>query len=262
MEDLVDDKEAPLNTIDYPALEFEMTRLRDRGYNEFRDRLADSMDLSRVRAILSSAVDWNPMHILMHAETMMGDSMFTEQWKDLVFQEVQDFEDRYAQAWIDYYEEYAAAADSADARHMYGFHLMNNEHYEEAIAQYKRALSINPRRNNTYFNIGASHEYMELYDLALKNYAAELKVDPFDEDVPFRRGRVFVKLEKYEEALRELDSAIDLEEDPALHYYRGKAYEGLGEESKAAQQYREALRLDPFHKEALVALHRIESELD
>ena len=100
--------------------------------------------------------------------------------------------------------------------------------YAEALQEFSRVLEINPRRDNTYFNMGASYEYMGKYDLALKYYAKELTVDPNDPDVMARVGRVYYRAGQYREALACLDTALTRSQEGYTYLLRGLALEALG----------------------------------
>ncbi len=257
---LVGDRDVPINTLDYPALEFEMARLRKRGYRKFLYRLRDSMRLAPVREALTPMVDWNPFHLVLHLETLLEESRYIEKWKELVAEKVPDFEERYNAAGIDFYRQYAATVNTATAYHHLGFLLMEDKRYRDAIAMYRRALELDSTRDNTHFNIGASYEYMKEYPAALKEYRLELTVDPGDSDVPYRVGRVLVKMKRYKEAVDELTRALREDKRAAVFYYRGLALEGLSNISEARRDFREALFLDPDYTRAREALRRLGSD--
>ncbi len=254
---LVGNRDVPINTLDYPALEFEMARLRKRGYRNFQYRLRDSMRLAPVREAITPMVDWNPFHLVLHLETLLEDSRYVRRWKALVAEQEPDFEERYNEASIDLYRKYAAAVNTATAYHHLGFLLMKNDQYRKAIAMYRRALEIDSTHNNTHFNIGACYEYMEMYPRALEEYNLELTVDPRDSDVSYRVGRVLVKMKRYKAAIDELTKALREDEKPAVFYYRGVALEKLGNIGKARLDYLEALSLDPEYFRAQEALNRL-----
>ncbi|NOY05331.1 MAG: tetratricopeptide repeat protein [Chlorobi bacterium] len=254
---LVGDRDVPVNTLDYPALEFEMARLRKRGYREFQYRLRDSMRIAPVRAALSPMVDWNPVHLVLYLETLLEESRYVRRWKELVAQQDPDFEKRYNEASIELSRQYAATVNTATAYHHLGFLLMKDEQYPEAIAMYRRALELDSTHDNTHFNIGACYEYMELYPEALEEYRLELTVDPRDSDVSYRAGRVLVKMKQYKTAVDELTKALREDEKAAVFYYRGLALEKLGRRKEARRDYLDALSLDPEYFRAREALDRL-----
>ncbi len=60
------------------------------------------------------------------------------------------------------------------------------------------------------------------------------------------RGSAYNLLGKYDEAIADLDKAIQLSKESAVSYFnRGTAYEHLGQYEKAIEDYTEALRIQP-----------------
>ena len=112
------------------------------------------------------------------------------------------------------------------------------------MSLFKRSLELNPKRDNSYFDIGACYGQMGQYDLALRNYALGRKVDPDDADVSFRMGRVYYKAKRFREALACLDTALETSERGATHFYRGLVVEALGNTAEARIAYQKSLTLD------------------
>ncbi len=158
--DLIDDHTAPINTLDYPALEFSMTRLRKRGIARFKRRLRDQMSLSTARKALVPEVAWNPFHLMMHVDELLGDSSITDRWRELIRDEIPHFDRRLRRAESDYYAAYVEVVNTADAHHKYGYRLMRIGRYEDAVREYRTALEIDPLRDNSHFNLGACFERM------------------------------------------------------------------------------------------------------
>jgi hypothetical protein len=257
--ELVKGSDAPLNTLDRPALEFEMARLRKRGFGTFLDRLARGMRLSDVERSLAPMADWSPVHLVIHAELMLGDSPYTERWTELVRDVVVDFDEERSRERSHFDRDYAAALageSSADAYYRQGVHLQRTDRYSEAIDAFEKALERDPQRDNSYFRIGECYEYWGDYPQALENYRAELSVDPEDSDVPYRVGRVLVKMERYQDAIQELERSPD-QANSILHYYRGRAYEGLGDVPAAIHAYEESRSQDPEDEDVVEALTRL-----
>ncbi|MBI5395155.1 MAG: tetratricopeptide repeat protein [Verrucomicrobia bacterium] len=257
--DLVHDAQAPVNTLDYPALEFEMARLRSRGLKEFLARLSGKMSVAEVAASLKPFMPFDPVRLVLHNELMLGDATITDRWTKLVSQQTPDFEKHYGLAKLEYHAGYAQAANTADAHHKYGYQLLRQGRYPEAIGEFKKALALNPKRNNTCFNIGACYERMGQLELAITSYSQERAVDPRDEDVPFRLGRVYYKLKKYAESLLWLDTALTLSDEAQTHLYRGLVFEAMGSLDQARAEFGKAAKMAPQDHEIREALARLVS---
>ncbi len=250
---LVGNPDTPVNTLDFPALEFEMTRLRKRGYREFQSRLRDAMNLAEIESAFTPELDFKPVNLVIHAENVLGDSRYTLQWERLVRVQVSNYVEQYSRAVISQED----GEGTADAFHNLGFRLLKRDAYEDAIVAFRKALAMNPERNNTYFNLGACYEKLGKYEEALENYRAELNVDPDDEDVPYRVGRVLVKMGRNQEAVEELMRATELTPIFRVFFYLGQAYEGLGETGDAIAAYDRAHAIQPDHEGPLSALERL-----
>ncbi len=238
--DLIHDSSAPINTLDYPALEFEIARLGREGFDGFLERLQQQMSVENVAEAVQPAMPFKALNLAMHVDELIGNSAITDRWKSLLSLEEPAFDQTYNQAVLDYYQDYAKVADTANAHHKWGYRLLKQDRYAEALKEFSRALEINPRRNNSYFNMGACYEYMGEYDLALKYYAKELTVDPNDADVLPREGRVLYKAGRYREALARLDAALLRSPRGDTYYYRGLALEALGSREEAERSFRKS----------------------
>lgn len=258
---LIEDRTTPLNTLDYPALEFEMARLRKRGYKKFLNRLQESMSVEEIQACFTGYMPFQPAALLKHTEVMLEDSRFTSRWNELLRSDPA-FADEYRDTEALYYDEYASLGSAADAYHQLGNCLKDNDKYDAAIIAYKKALNANPMHNDTNFNIGACYEYLNDYKNAVAYYRKELIVDARNPDVPYRVGRVFVKMGEFSKGIQQLQIAAQVSNRAAIFYYLGRAYEGLQQYEEAERYYREALHRDEEYSEArknLEGIHQRQS---
>ena len=108
----------------------------------------------------------------------------------------------------------------------YGLELSRAERYEEALAFLQKALKIRPS-----------------YELSMEIAGTLLKID--------RRAEAVVYLER----------AVALAPERAeAYYYLGKNAENLARYDEAAAHFRDALKRDDHHLEALLALGEIEAQ--
>jgi tetratricopeptide (TPR) repeat protein len=91
-----------------------------------------------------------------------------------------------------------------------GWNLYQAGKYEEAIAQFNKALELDPNQTSS---------------IAI-------------------RGRCYVKLNQYDRAIADLNTAIARNYDLAYsYYYRGLAYEGKGQRDQAIGDFNQAVKL-------------------
>ncbi len=255
---LIGDRSASVNSLDYPALEFAMTRLQKRGIHQFKKRLKAEMSLAGSSSVISKGQPWSPFHLLKHTEELLGNSSITRRWKGLVRNQYRHVERSLERADIDYYAAFSKAVHTADAHHKYGYHLMRNKRYKEAIQEFQIALELNPNRNNSHFNRGACFEKMGILKQALTEYQLEHKVDSDDEDVPYRLARVHFKLKQYSEALEKTETALRSSNNIKIHLLRGRILEDLERKDEAIDAYLNALTGDPDNKKVIREIRRLE----
>jgi len=262
--DLIKDRKLPLNTLDFPALEFEMARLRERGYRKFQERLAKNLDLDDVASAFTKEQAFDPIALLRHAKIMLGGGRYVRAWRKQINARDPNFDKKYRASKQRHLELcIAAGADPKDANqlHKLGFRLMKLARYKEAVKAFKACLAVKPTRRNAHFNLGASYEYLDELNLALENYRRATALSPTDGDVPYRIGRVLFKQKHYKEALSELDRATKLGSDSRVDYYRGKTFQALGKLREAEAAYRLAIKKDPKDGAAHGRLMQIQVKL-
>lgn len=241
--DLNPDPLQPLNEADYPALEFEMARLKGRGIPEFQARLYRAMDIEDVREAFGEVPLEFPADMARHADLILGDSTITQTWERLAREAVDNYEQQDIRARQLYYQKMTSVTDSADGYHKYAYQLMREKRYHEALEVFRKVLEKDAKHNNTYFNMGACYEYLNSLPEALIYYRKETEVDPDDKDVHYRLGRVYVKMERYQDALEHLQNAVKelgSSASPQIYNYLGRAFEGLGRQEEAESAFAEA----------------------
>ena len=240
-----------MNTLDYPALEFEMTHLKTPGFRKFLGHLLVRISVRDIKETLAPAMDFDPVHLAQHARDVLNyQSPIALRWMQLAREQVEDFEERWAKG----------QPDRATVLQAKGTRLMTERRFQDARDEFERVLEIDPTYDDAHLNIGVCHEFTENYALALDSYRAELEVDPADENVPRMIARVCVITGRFRDALEATENVDWVSEEAPIHFYRGRAHEGLGEIPAALEAYREALDSDPDHERAGAALARLEGE--
>lgn len=247
VDDIVGDHDVPLNTLDYPALEFEMSRLRGEGIDSLIARMAQNLNLPRLGAVLAPTMEWDTVHAIAHAHTMMDKGLLGNRLLQIARQQVPDLDEQ----WQAVHEpSYTKHSGTRNGLFLGGHVLMKQQEYKRAILVFAELLTIDAFHDDAYASIGACYEHMKQWELALDNYRSELEVDPDDVFANYSIGRVLIRMERFEEALAELDKAVEVNELPGVHYARGVAFESLDRTADAEQAYRRALTLDPDHADA------------
>jgi tetratricopeptide (TPR) repeat protein len=124
--------------------------------------------------------------------------------------------------------------------------------YEEALADYGQVTSRDgPNLSTAYNNRGIVYRLMGEPDLALADYDKALRINPGFAEAYNGRGNVYNDLEDYDRAIADYTEALRLRPNYALAYNnRGVAFRFKGDPARAITDYGEALRLDPGYAEA------------
>jgi predicted O-linked N-acetylglucosamine transferase (SPINDLY family) len=100
--------------------------------------------------------------------------------------------------------------------------LKDREEYEAALADYDRAIALNPRYAYALCNRGFVLSRLNRLEAALDSYDRSLEISPDDALVLFNRADVLLQLKQPGEALASLDRAVALKPDyVAGHFNRG-----------------------------------------
>jgi tetratricopeptide (TPR) repeat protein len=130
---------------------------------------------------------------------------------------------------------------------------------EEALASYDRVLALSPDLATVIRNRGNVLNALNLTGEALANYDRALALDPDDADAFNGRGNVLRKLHRIREAEEMFRRAILLNPDHAqAHCNLGNVLIDLGKPDQAAAVLRRAIALDP---DFAIALHNLGTAL-
>lgn len=124
-------------------------------------------------------------------------------------------------------------------------HLRKGQ-YDLAIADFNKVVEIIPEAAMAYYNRGLASSKKGHYDHAIADYSKTIELAPNFALAYNNRGEAYVEKKQYDHAIADLDKAIKLKRDSAEAYTnRGNAYAGKGELDRAIVDYDEAIRLNP-----------------
>jgi tetratricopeptide (TPR) repeat protein/uncharacterized membrane protein YgcG len=149
------------------------------------------------------------------------------------------------------------APEMAEAHHTYGLALHISFRLDEAMAEYKRALELDPNSKGTRRILADLNRAAGMAEEALILYREQLRLEPGDKGA--RAGIVLALLEagKKDEANTELEAA--LREDPKnLSLLTGAAYWFLahGDSQRGYELSRQAVEIEPRYTWAQIAAAR------
>jgi eukaryotic-like serine/threonine-protein kinase len=115
-------------------------------------------------------------------------------------------------------------------------------HYERAVAEYLRAIELDPRDGDAYRRLGSAYERSGQLGDALVALRKAIEVDPAQYRNYKNLGDFFFDRASYQEAISQYKKALVLAPDePGLRYQLGKAYENTGQLSLAEKELRASL---------------------
>jgi tetratricopeptide (TPR) repeat protein len=123
----------------------------------------------------------------------------------------------------------------------------------EALANYDRALALQPRNAEVLSNRGNTLKSLKRFDEALDSFDKALAAQPDYPAALSNRGAVLFEMERYEEALATYDRSLAIRPDQVVALYnRGGALQKLGRLEEAVASYDRALAINPGLVEAYV----------
>lgn len=141
---------------------------------------------------------------------------------------------------------------SAEDHFLRGNSYFETGQYQQALAEYNRALELRPDHPGTLYNRGVALVGLGHYDEALADLNRALELRPDDPNILNSRGSTMGYLGRYEEALADFNRALALRpDDPGTPYNRGLALSNLSRHQEALAAYSRALEMRPDHPDTL-----------
>lgn len=113
-----------------------------------------------------------------------------------------------------------------------------------------------------YQNRANGNFVMGEYDAAIADYNKAVELNPKEPDIYFSRGLAHFNKQSYTPAIADFDKVIELDPKEAMAYFkRGNALERLGSFEKALADYQKAVELDPDNDPAKAALQKLQAML-
>jgi tetratricopeptide (TPR) repeat protein len=119
--------------------------------------------------------------------------------------------------------------------------------HESAIADYSRAIELDPQLGWAYSSRGEAYCRLREYRKAIDDLDRAIKMDDQDENAYTNRGLAHFSLREYESAIADYSRAIALDAENAWSYSnRGLSYYHLKVYEKALQDCSRAIELSPL----------------
>jgi len=152
----------------------------------------------------------------------------------------------------------AVTKDNAIAHINFGVALEQDGHQPEALAEYRKALEIDPNRFQAHNNLANLLSTTGAQDEAFREYQEALRLNPDAAVTHINFATLLSEMGRFDDAMNEYTKATQLEpEDPRPYYLMGKACLRHGQSAEAVKHFREALQRAPNDFETLTWLARV-----
>ncbi|NYF49962.1 tetratricopeptide repeat protein [Tunturiibacter gelidoferens] len=134
---------------------------------------------------------------------------------------------------------------------VWGIALDGEEKHEEAIAEYQKAIELDPKDAHAYYDWGIALDGEGKHEEASAKYRKAIELDPKDAYAYSNWGSALDGEGKYDEAIAKYRKAVELAPKNALAYYNwGNALHSEGKHEEAIAKYQKTVELDPKYVNA------------
>lgn len=148
--------------------------------------------------------------------------------------------------------------DNADHRVELGWAMFQKGMYNEALAEYKKALDLNDNHFAALYNLGLAYAKAGKHDRAISAFQRAIQINPKSFQPHYDLGKAYLAAGKANDAVNELEIAYRLNPGSVdVIYELGQAYEKLSRPEEAIYRYESALKFDPKFQPAIQALARL-----
>jgi probable HAF family extracellular repeat protein len=118
----------------------------------------------------------------------------------------------------------------------------------EAIAEFSKAIELNPRHAVAYNARGLAYADQGQYDQALADYTKAIELNPRDALAHNNRGQVYWKKRQYDQALADYTKAIELNpQEDAPYFNRGLMAYNDGQYDQALADWTKVIEINPLY---------------
>lgn len=199
--------------------------------------------------VFLSVLSFQQIKIWKNGETMWGDAI-AKYPVSMVYTTRGDFyfnNQQYDEAFADF----SKAIEMNPQKEYDAYNLRGNIHrrkkrHTDAMADYRKAMTIQPSNFKALLNLGNTYFELNQNEEAFNIYTQILRKTPNDANALCNRGAIFFKKQDYDSALRDLSKAIQLDDDYFDAYMnRGVVYCVSKRFEEGIQDYNRCLAIRP-----------------
>jgi tetratricopeptide (TPR) repeat protein len=153
----------------------------------------------------------------------------------------------YPAALADYTRAIELDPQFAAAYHNRGVTYAKQQDYKAALADFANAIKLDPGYASAYNNRGAIYANQQDFSGALDDFTRAIELDPYKADAWYGHGVALARLNEPKQAIESYDRALAIDSQKVEAWYnRGIALATLGEQEQAIESYDCALKIDPL----------------
>ena len=114
----------------------------------------------------------------------------------------------------------------------------NKEDYKSAIEAFEKANELNPKNFEIVFGLAKSYHGDKQYEKAISYYDKLLEKDKQNTDLLYNKALACHALGSYEKAITIYKTLLSQKDDEKIKEYLSDAYNSLGQEYYAEEQFR------------------------
>lgn len=140
----------------------------------------------------------------------------------------------------------------------YGWALLQNNKFNEAVNEYKNAINLDKNFFPAYFNLGLAYMQAKKFDLAVDSFKKALTIQSKSPQARLNLGIAYREMGKYDAAIKELNTAYEGNRGSVdVIVEIGLTYEKMGKKQEALYQFQSALTFSPSDKRVSDAIQRL-----
>jgi predicted O-linked N-acetylglucosamine transferase (SPINDLY family) len=140
-----------------------------------------------------------------------------------------------------------------EAHYNRGNALAHMQQHSQAVAGFDAAILLDPNCVPAYYNRGNALQALMQFDAAVQSYDQAITRAPAHADAYNNRGVALRDLRRYQAAVSSFDAAIAIQPGHADAYYnRGNVLRDLQQHAAAVDSYNRAILLNPHYADAYV----------
>ena len=232
------DKPAPVNTMDFPTLEFEMASVPLGTLQEFPTYLVEQYSLEVINRDVFNNRGIELNHLVTYYLLRNQQSQFSRYFLRLAISLDPNFLPQYEKYLLDFFDTRMRRYPSVKTKVAYAFWLEFFDHIPEAMEVYQGILELNTDLPEVRFKIGRLQYQEHQLEEARTMLEQELLYSPNHAVAMYLLGKINLELGDDDAAIHWLKRCLSLRPDLAgANRALGEAYQKKGDEAQAQMYF-------------------------